>query len=130
MAQPEAGATWFRTRTFTQDHYDRFAALSGDDNPIHVDAEYSAATEFDRTVAHGMFLYSCLCGLLDEAFPGSVQERQDLKFPAPTYTGEEMTFRATVDAWEGSRVTVEVEVLDPDGTTTCIGEAVLRTEGP
>jgi len=126
MAQPEVGSTWVKTRAFTEEDFDRFAALSGDDNPIHVDAEYSAASAFGRPVAHGMFLYSCLCGLLNEAFPGSVQERQELKFPAPTFTGEEMTLRATMVALEGSGATVAVEVIDPDGITTCIGEAVLR----
>ena len=126
MAQPEVGSTWVRIRTFTQGDFDRFAALSGDDNPIHVDADYSAATVFERPVAHGMLLYSCLCGLLSEAFPASVQEGQELKFPAPTFTGEEMTLRAEVTAMDGLRVTVAVEVVDPDGTPTCIGEAMLR----
>jgi acyl dehydratase len=128
MALPEVGAVATRRRTFTQDDFDRFAALSGDDNPIHVDREYSAAFWFGATVAHGMFLYSCLCGLLNEAFPGSVQERQDLMFPAPTYTGVEMTLGATVESVEAGRATVLVEIRDPDGTVTCSGRAVLRRE--
>ena len=37
--------------------FDRFARLSGDDNPIHVDPAFSARTRFGRTVAHGMLLY-------------------------------------------------------------------------
>jgi 3-hydroxybutyryl-CoA dehydratase len=32
---------------------DRYAELSGDFNPIHVDAAYAARTPFGRTVAHG-----------------------------------------------------------------------------
>jgi acyl dehydratase len=45
-------------RVFSQSDFDRFAALSGDDNPIHIDPEFSARSKFGRTVAHGMFLYS------------------------------------------------------------------------
>ena len=128
MATAEVGEVRRRSRVFAQDHFDRFAALSGDDNPIHVDADYAATTIWGRTVAHGMFLYSCLCGLLSEAFPGAVQEQQDLMFPAPTYTGEEMTLTATVTGRGGNVLTVAVEVLDPRGTVTCTGEARLRWE--
>ena len=118
MALPEPGATAWAKRVFTQDEYDRFAALTGDDNPIHVDAEFSARAAFGRPVAHGMFLYSCLCGLMDEAFPGLVQERQELMFPAPTFTGEEMTLSAEVAAVEAGRATVGLRITGPDGTVT------------
>ena len=130
MAMPEVGEVARTTRTFTQSDYDRFAALSGDDNPIHVDLEYSAATVWGRPVAHGMFLYSCLCALLSEAFPGSAQTRQDLMFPAPTYTGDEMTFTAEVTAVDGDHATLAVRVIDPAGTITCRGETILRWETP
>jgi len=130
MALPEVGTVWEQVRTFTQDDFDRFAALSGDDNPIHVDVEYSAATVWGRPVAHGMFLYSCLCGLLAGCLPGGIQERQDFKFPAPTYTGDEMTLRAEVTAVEGDAATLAVEVIDPRGVTTCIGETVVRLGMP
>ena len=45
---------------FTQRQFDEYARLSGDDNPIHVDAAFAAGTRFGRTVAHGMFLFSVL----------------------------------------------------------------------
>lgn len=76
------------SRVFTQAEFDRFAELSGDDNPIHVDPAFSAATRFGRTVAHGMLLYTALWGLIRRQFPGAVQESQDLMFPAPTYADE------------------------------------------
>ena len=58
---------------------------------------------------------------------GPVQERQDLKFPAPTYPGDEMTLMARVVAVAGPRATLVVDVIDPGGTVTCTGEAVLRS---
>ena len=57
-------------RTFSQSDFDRFAALSGDDNPIHVDPEFAARSKFGRTVAHGMFLYGNVCRLLGTPLPG------------------------------------------------------------
>ena len=72
--KPGAIATF--CRTFTQRDFDRFAALSGDDNPIHVDPAFAARTRFGRTVCHGMLLYSTICrALTDELGPGFVQQR-------------------------------------------------------
>jgi len=51
-------------RVFSQADFDRFAALSGDNNPIHVDPTFAARTKFGRTVAHGMFIYSVVCSVL------------------------------------------------------------------
>lgn len=80
-------------KTFTQDEFDRFAALSGDNNPIHVDAEFSAKSKFGRTVSHGMLLYSVIWGHIQRYFPKSVQLSQYLMFPAPTFTGEVMEIK-------------------------------------
>jgi len=129
MARLEPGSVVSEKRTFTQEEFDRFAVLTGDDNPIHVDPGFSALAAFGRPVAHGMFLYSCLCGLLADAFPGTVQEQQDLMFPAPTFTGEEMMLWAEVVGVEAGRVIAEVRITNPEGTITCSGETVLRREG-
>lgn len=55
---------------FTQEDFDRFARLTGDNNPIHVDPQFSARTRFGRTVAHGMLLYSTICQGLSTQYPG------------------------------------------------------------
>ena len=39
-------------RIFSQVDFDRFARLSGDNNPIHIDPAFSARTPFGQTVAH------------------------------------------------------------------------------
>ncbi len=92
------GRTESVERVFTQTDFDRFAALSGDDNPIHVDPEFSARTKFGRPVAHGMFLYSVVCSVLGARLPGpgTVQREQELMFPSPTYAGEEVTVQVEV----------------------------------
>ncbi len=68
-------------KTFTQADFDAFAALSGDDNPIHVDPDFSARTRFGRTVAHGALLCSVLRGLVEEIVPGGRQIRQSTMYP-------------------------------------------------
>jgi 3-hydroxybutyryl-CoA dehydratase len=110
-------------RTFTQADFDRFAALSGDDNPIHVDPAFSAETRFGRTVAHGMLLYSALWALIRRHFPGAVQETQELMFPAPTYADEPVRLEIDVVA-RPSPGTVDLAariVAARDGTLTLDG---------
>jgi acyl dehydratase len=85
-------------RVFRQSDFDRFAALSGDDNPIHVDPEFAAQTKFGRTVAHGMYLYSVVCSVLGTRLPGpgTVQVEQELMFPTATPTSEVVEVRVEV----------------------------------
>jgi len=114
-------------RTLTQDDFDRFAKLSGDDNPIHVNPGFSATTRFGRTVAHGVLLNSILRGLLDQLVPGGRQISQNLKFPAPTYADELMRFSAAIESEDGQTVTATMSsVRAQDDVITCEGFTTIR----
>ncbi len=124
----QPGDTFTLTRVLTQSDFDRFAALSGDDNPIHVDPEFSARTRFGRTVAHGMFLYSLVCAALSQYLPRAVQVRQNLMFPNPSYVGEEVTVGlrvVQVDASAGE-ARLETTITRPGGEIGLQGETVVR----
>ena len=112
-------------KTFSQAEFDAFAQLSGDDNPIHVDPEFSARTRFGRTVAHGMLLYSVLCGTISRHFPGAVQLSQELMFPAPTYADEPMTIHLELLAQDGPQLRLLTEMRNPAGEATLTGETVI-----
>ena len=114
-------------RTLTQDDFDRFAALSGDHNPIHVDAEFSAKSRFGRTVSHGVLLLTILRGLLGRLVPGARLQSQNLMFPAPTYADEPMLFSAEIGSDDGERVTATIRCMRrDDGIVTCDGTAHLQ----
>lgn len=87
----ELSASW----TPTQAEFDLFARISGDDNPIHVDPEFSARTAFGRTVSHGMLIYTKLWGMLTASHPGVSQTGQLMMFPNPCYTGEPVDLSIT-----------------------------------
>jgi len=117
-------------RVLTQSDFDAFAALSGDDNPIHVDEEFSAMTRFGRTVSHGMLLATILRGLLDQLVPGARQVEQKLMFPSPTYTGDAMRFAVIRKSDDGRHVVADVSCERiADGVITCAGEATLERMG-
>lgn len=112
-----------RERTFSQADFDAFAALSGDDNPIHVDPDFSARTRFGRTVAHGALLCSVLRGLVEELVPGGRQLRQSTMYPAPSPAGEALRFEAETMGEAGGLVQVRLQVTRlGDGEITCQGE--------
>ena len=122
------GQQFATTRTFTQDDFNRFAALSGDDNPIHVDPEFSARTKFGKTVAHGMLLYGSICSAVSECFPGAVQLEQSLRFPSPTYVGEAITIQLNVIAVNeiDGTARLEVTIARPAGEVSCEGAMLIR----
>jgi len=123
------GQTFTHKHTLAQDEFNRFAKLSGDDNPIHVDPEFSARTRFGKTVAHGMFLYSLVCGVLAKHFPSATQVSQDLMFPAPSFVGEEITISARVLKIDADLARVETIVTRPNGEIGLQGETILSLRG-
>ena len=122
------GETATSKRVFSQQDFDRFAALSGDDNPIHVDPEFSARTKFGKTVAHGMLLYTTICGVLDLHWPGACQLEQELMFPNPTYVGEEITLHLEVIHIDPEKrlAWLDTIIAKPDGTVGCQGKTCLQ----
>lgn len=119
-------------RVYTQEDFDRFAALSGDDNPIHVDPEFAARTRFGRTVCHGMLLYSTICSALSrETGPGFVQQEQELMFVTPTYTGEEVAIRLEITGVRPDLGVAEIgtAIMRPDGSIACQGQTRVLLPG-
>jgi acyl dehydratase len=99
---PTITARW----TPRQADFDRFAQLSGDDNPIHVDPSFAARTDFARTVAHGMLLYARVWALIAAARPSARHASQTLMFPAPAYADEELAFEIAPQGTSGFVVRV------------------------
>ena len=125
----QTGQAWSFEQVFTQRQFDRFAALSGDDNLIHIDPAISARTKFGRTLAHGMFPYANIARALGEIAPGAFPREQELMFPAPTYTGE--ITRLELGATESSAAglaRLSTNLVKADGSFGCQG-SVLLTAG-
>ncbi|AMR78892.1 MaoC/PaaZ C-terminal domain-containing protein [Cupriavidus nantongensis] len=80
-------------RVLSQRDFDRFAALSRDDNPIHCDPAFARGTHFGATVAHGMLLFSLLCAHSARQLPQpALPVAQTLMFPAPAFVGDAVQF--------------------------------------
>jgi acyl dehydratase len=57
-------------RTLTASDIQLFAAMSGDINPTHVDAEFADSTRFHGVVAHGMWGAALISAVLGTRLPG------------------------------------------------------------
>lgn len=82
-------------RTITEDDIMTFARLTGDDNRIHTDPEYSKTTMFGRQVAHGLLGLSIASGLAWQTgiLDGTViafREVSEWKFVKPVFIGDEI----------------------------------------
>lgn len=110
----------------TQADFDAFADLSGDDNPIHVDAEFSARTRFGRTVSHGMLLYSRLWAVLRQRYPGRRHQMQALMFPNPAYAEEELELAfSQSDADDAGLLAITISRV-ADGAPVLVGQCRLE----
>ena len=82
----------------TQSDIESFVDLSGDDNKIHVDAEYVGKTAFKKPIAHGMLGVSFISTVLGTKLPGhgSVWVSQNLEFLLPVRVGDELSVQVEV----------------------------------
>lgn len=109
-------------KVFSQEDFDSFASLSGDDNPIHTNPDFCAGTRFGRTVAHGLLLCSVLRGLTEQLTPGARLDEQSVMFPAPTYANEPMQFTVNTVGDGDNEIELKLEVKRMnDGVVTCLG---------
>lgn len=114
-------------RSLAQEEFARFAVLSGDDNAIHVDADFAARTRFGRPVAHGVLLLTVLRGLAERLAPGLRQVSQQAMFPAPTFAGDLMTFTARVTSRNGGETHIAMSAIRrADEVITCEALGVFR----
>lgn len=109
-------ATWRPS----QEDFNLFAEVSGDDNPIHVDPAFSASSAFGRTVSHGMLIYSKLWGMICAAHPGARAVSQNMMFPNPCFTDEDVELQVS-GALPGQVQMVARRLAD--GAELFIGEA-------
>lgn len=89
--------TTYRTssRTITEADVASFAALTGDFNRLHVDAEYAKASVHGQRIAHGMLVASYMAGLTSRSIPNQLMEtalfgvlENTIKFPRATYIND------------------------------------------
>jgi 3-hydroxybutyryl-CoA dehydratase len=83
-----------------------FAELSGDKNPVHLDAAYAATTMFKERIAHGMLSAAYISAVFGMKLPG----------PGAIYISQTLNFKAPVKIGDTVVTTVKLVELTPEKT--------------
>ena len=99
------------TKAVTEADIQMFAAVSGDVNPIHLDADFAAATRFGERIAHGMLTASFISAALAMELPGPgcIFLEQSLKFRLPVKIGDIVTVKLEVTDKVARRKTLTLD---------------------
>lgn len=111
-------------KTITEADILMFAAVSGDDNPVHINAEYAEKTMFKGRIAHGMLTASLVSTILGTRLPGegTIFLSNSCKFKAPVRIGETVTARVTVTEMDSAKKRVKF-------ATQCLVKDSVVVEG-
>ena len=100
----EMGMSRHLRKVVTDADIEKFAEVSTDHNPVHLDEEYAKDTMFGGRIAHGMLTAGLISAVIGEQLPGH----------GTIYTGQSLKFLAPVRP--GDSVYAEVKVIDIDIT--------------
>ena len=113
----------------TQQRIADYAKASGDFNPIHLDDEFAAGSQFGRTIAHGMLVAASISEMMSASFglDWHASGRLRLRFRAPVFPGDTATAFGEVKEVHGvepgAEVVCAVGVRKQSGEDAITGEA-------
>ncbi|MGZ5890277.1 MAG: MaoC family dehydratase [Hyphomicrobium sp.] len=105
-----------------------FAEISGDKNPVHIDAQYAAGTMFKERIAHGMLSAAYISAVFGMKLPGpgAIYISQTLNFKAPVKIGDTVVTTVKVIELIAEKKRARFEtVCSVNGKAVVQGEAVL-----
>jgi acyl dehydratase len=123
--------------TVTQEKVDAFAAVTGDDQWIHIDVERAKESPFGGTIAHGYFTLSLAPRFSYDMFKfegfafGVNYGLNRVRFPAPMPVGGRVRMRSKLvsvdDIPGGAQITTELTFEHEGGEKpVCVAESLSR----
>lgn len=126
----KVGDEFHHQYSYTQKDVDTYAQVSGDTNPLHIDAAAGKASMFGRNIIHGFLgasVFTKIFGALWYA-DGHVYMSQNIKWLKPMFV--DTTYEAVITVKEvfpeKNRILYDCAVIDlATGDKTITGEALL-----
>ncbi|MET1079079.1 MAG: MaoC family dehydratase [Pseudomonas sp.] len=122
------GQTAQYSKTVEERDIQLFAAVSGDHNPVHLDAEYAAGTLFKERIAHGMFSGALISAAVacELPGPGTIYLGQTMRFTLPVKLGDTLTVRLEIlEKLPKYRVRIATRVFNQRDELVVDGEAEI-----
>ena len=129
MAEFQEGDRATFSKTITEADILLYAGVSGDTNPLHLDAEYAGKTRFGRRIAHGMLTAGLISTVIGTKLPGpgAIYLGQTLQFLKPVYIGNTITATVTLETYDRDRgrMTLSTVCRNEEGDEVITGEATI-----
>ena len=110
--QLNVGDTFAVDRFISEDDVRAFAEVTGDDNPIHLDEDYAAASRFGQRIVHGVLLLGVISKVLGRDFPGhgSIAVALSARFLRPVPVNSEIRVEVKITEKIEARKHVKAKV--------------------
>lgn len=121
---------------FTQETTNEFAAICGDNNPLHTKPEIAENSMFKGTIVHGILVSSLFSTLFGRVLHGAIYVSQTLQFKRPVHVGSQVRAEMKIlridkkrsghvlicstNAYTTSKFTNDKEVLVITGEAECL----------
>ncbi|MCD6104134.1 MAG: MaoC family dehydratase [Thermotogaceae bacterium] len=126
------GREYRETIKITDDMVRKFAELTGDMNPLHLDESFARKSRFGKRICHGMLVASMISRIMGMNFPGpgTVIVKQLLKYRAPVYVDETVEVRVIVLEINSDkkRIILDTPVYKKDDTKAIDAQAEVLFE--
>ena len=126
-----------KRRTISERDNQAFCDLTMNDQPLHLDAEFAADTEFGERVVNGLYTMSLAVGLsIPDTTDGTIVANlsyDDVEHPAPVFHGGTIRAETTVvdkrETSDGERgvVTLHVDVYNQDEDLVCTFDRTVHS---
>jgi 3-hydroxybutyryl-CoA dehydratase len=124
----EMGITRYVRKVITDQDIEKFAEISTDHNPVHLDDEYARDTIFEGRIAHGMLTAGLVSAVIGEQLPGhgTIYMSQNLKFLAPVRPGDLVHAEVKVIDMVIDKRRVKLDCrCEVNGKNVLVGEAMV-----
>lgn len=122
--------------TVSQQDQDDFARLSGDHNPMHLQADYARALGFAGPVVYGGLLVAKISRVIGMEWPGvrGIWGDLNIRFRKPLLVGQEATLTAVIEQVSpaSGSLTIKIDIVAGSVriATATVLAVLLRQSGP
>lgn len=113
-------------RSVTEEMMQKFLEITGDCNPLHVDAAYARREGYDGRVVYGMLTAALISTWGGVFLPGKncLIQGVEVKFARPVYCGDTLTVAGRVEELHESvrQAVVRITIKNQRGETVCRGK--------
>lgn len=115
-------------RTINNHDLNNFVELSGDNNPLHIDAEYGAKSKFGNNIVHGMLLASFFSKIVGIYFGKNILYlNQTLEFRKPAFVGDKIIVEGIIELISEATKIIQLKTLIKRGNEIIVkGNARIK----